>query len=335
MLSISKCIYVLFILAIFTFEYGGYKIATLIIPLSLFLLFKRGICKPKDLYFSIGHLCYLFFILLHAPALNAEILSLTSLVVASCIVILSQVDVKNYNNFALNFVLYAIILDYLLISASVDITQLLLGVESRYVTGAKPYFRATGIWAEPGTAAVALIIGALTCQRGFISCIKVAVCAILVLSPYAFLALGVIVLRYLFKIASPAVTVFIMCLICAPVSFALNYLVNGRLFSLLSDSSFQMRLEAFNDNVMKFNEPLWYTEDILLADVGLWFDLLINQGPVMLILLFVISIFYGSPIIFLVKAKSFSAYLIYAIISKKMVNTNRSSRVKELKRVEI
>ena len=318
MLSVSKCIYVLFLLAIFTFEYGGYKITILIIPLSLFLLYRRGAFKLKDLYFSIGLLCYLLFILLQAPDLNAEILSLTSLVVTSGIVILSRVEMAKCNNFALNFVLAAIITDYLLISASVDMTQLFLGVESRYITVAKPYFRATGIWAEPGTAAVALIIGALTCHRDFMSCIKVTVCAILLLSPYAFLAFGVITIRYLYKLVSPAVIVLVMCLISAPVMFVLNYLVNGRLFNILNDSSFQMRFNAFNENVIKFNDPIWYTEDILLADVGLWFDLQINQGPAMLLLLFIMSIFYGTPLILLVKAKSFSAYLIYAIISKKM-----------------
>lgn len=336
MLNISKCIYVLFLLAIFTFEYGGYKITILIIPLSLFLLYRRGAFKLKDLCFSIALLCYLLFILLQAPDLNAEILSLTSLVVTSGIVILSRVEVAKCNNFALNFVLAAIITDYLLISASVDMTQLFLGVESRYFTGAKPYFRATGIWAEPGTAAIALIIGALTCQRNFISCIKVTVCAILLLSPYAFLAFGVVIIRYLYKLVSPAVIVLVMCLISGPVMFVLNYLVNGRLFDILNDSSFQMRLNAFNENVIKFNDPLWYTEDILLADVGLWFDLLINQGPTMLFLLFIMSIFYGSPLILLVKAKSFSAYLIYATISKKIVlqQTGRPEQ-KALKRGEI
>lgn len=309
----------IFMLLLPLFEYGSYRIAVAFIFFSFLISLFRGkinfnrsvaasffliiatlffawtnyIPGVSDLGRTLSFLVWplsFMFLLLHYP--------LTSFFEAA--------------RWVFRVLIFFAFLDFLLFFLlGVDFTSF-LGVESRHVTLTKPYVRSTGLFGEPGTQAIALLfLFSLIPRKKPIEIILYLFSVCIVLSPY--LLLGLLLLLRYFGNRKFLQLFFVFTLIAL---FVYAWFAELRLFRILTlqDSSMIARVEAVYELFSGEIGNGMFSDDVLLTDAGLVFDIVYQFGfeALILALPFLLS---SNVVVLFLKVKIYSGWFSLFFVS--------------------
>lgn len=319
MRNISVKINALVLLAIALFEAGSYKWTPILLIIDLLYL----IFNNRKLYTKEGLNQFLLLGLIIAILISmyneryTDLSKFLSVTVWGLFLILHSFCVSNRNirqSFLITFQILSFfaILDFnLFLLLNFDLSDFLFDFSSRHISKSKGLFnlpRSTGLFGEPGTQAIPLVITFLLSDKIKRNTTLIYIfCTIIIFSPYMLLGFTKFInKKNLGKI-----------IISLPI---LLVIFHQRVYDIITfeDTSFLMRIEAF---IQFFNQSKMYLfeSDTLYTDIGLWFELYSSYKLLGLLILLLITLKNRYwPILFILKIKAYSGWpLLLSIVKLK------------------
>lgn len=310
-MTISSFSLQFFIFLVPFFEYGSYKMLPVCWFFWLLIILNKGtiILSKKTLVLFFFNVALFSYVVINYSS-NTDLGKVISLFSWSVSTVLLSLTFKEKEPYSFNFkpifmvLVFFCFLDYFTYSfTSVDISSY-LGVESRHYTQAKPYIRSTGLFGEPGTQGIALLLSFILIKNKtkYIKFLFLS-CFFLTKSPYMILGF-----LYYLKFGFKSVVAIIFS-IFSGVLFALSQ-PESRLYNLitLQDSSLNARFDMVGNLLEGLAYNGIYSSDILLTDAGYLFELYYEFGYFGLLFI-ILSFSLNVPFLHLLKIKTFSAWV--------------------------
>jgi hypothetical protein len=299
-----------FIFLIPFFEYGSYRLLPLVwvfwgvrVFIRKTIFFNRQSIHMSILFFFTLLIVYLGYI---SSSNTGRVFSLLfwsfSFFLVSIVYRKGAIEPR-YFQCLFYFLAFLCVVDYVAYSViSIDISSY-LGVESRHYTGAKPYVRSTGLFGEPGTQGIALLICfILSKPKENINRFIYICCSLITLSPYMLLGYTVF-----FKITKKT---FLLMFVFISLFISGNlFIAEGRIYDLitLQDSSLLYRLSVVTELLNGMSNTGLYSTDVLLTDAGFIFEAYYEFGWLAIVYI-LLSPFWYFPFFMVLKIKTFSGW---------------------------
>lgn len=325
-INIPKCLSFLALFSITMFEYGSYKVVPFFILFLVVWIFvsRRVIAKEPD-FLSIPTLVITIIIGIFFGFDFDYDMRWLSFILWTLFAWVSSLKInwvyfKHSSNYVILLHVAFAVIDYISFKLfSLDLSSYLFGLDSRHITNAKPFVRATGLMGEPGTLASMLLCLSLISypQKKILFLIFVAM--LVVKSPYLVFAIAI-----LFFKRYPIRKINIQSISVSLLIFGFILFVMGpRILEILIgvDSSFLYRVDALSlvFESKYFVNGAWFASSHLVADVGFFLELA-HQFGLFLGSIFMFMIASSAFPLLLVKLKAFAGFFPLFIVYRKSIS---------------
>lgn len=324
--NIAKCISFLSLFLMTMFEYGSYKaVPFLLLFLIIWIsLSRRVIAKERD-FLSIPILLTtiiigIFFGFDFDYDMRWLSFILWVLFAWASTYKINWVDYKHSSNYVIIAHIFFAFIDFIAFHlVSLDLSSYLFGLESRHITNAKPFIRATGLMGEPGTLASMLLCLSLISYPKKTTFFFIFIAMLIVKSPYLVLAIAILFFkRYpMKKVNIQSISLGIL------ISLLVLFVMGPRIIDILTgiDSSFLYRVDALSlvFESRYFLSGAWFGSSHLIADVGFFLELVHQFGLFLGALYAVLIAFISFPLL-LIKMKAFVGFFPLFVVYRKQIS---------------
>ena len=328
-INIAKFISFLSLFLMTMFEYGSYKAVPFLLLFLIIWIFlsRRVIVKEKD-FLSIPLLLTtiiigVFFGFDFDYDMRWLSFILWVLFAWASTYKISWVNYKHTSNYLIIMHILFAFIDFTAFKLfSLDLSSYLFGLESRHITNAKPFIRATGLMGEPGTLASMLLCLSLISYPKKITFFFIFIAMFIVQSPYLVLAIVILFFkRYpIQKVNIQSISLSIL------ISVLVLLAMGPRIFDILIgiDSSFLYRVDALSlvFESRYFLSGAWFGSSHLVADVGFFLELVHQFGLFLGALYSILIAFISFPLL-LVKLKAFVGFFPLFVVYRKSISIHK------------
>lgn len=325
-INIPKLLSFLALFSMTMFEYGSYKVVPFFILFLVIWIFlsRRVLAKERD-FLSIPTLVITIIIGIFFGFDFDYDMRWLSFILWTLFAWVSSLKInwvyyKHSSNYVIILLVAFAFIDYISFKLFfVDLSSYLFGLDSRHITNAKPFVRATGLMGEPGTLASILLCLSLISYPQKKTLFFIFVAMLIVKSPYLVFAIAILFFkRYpLRKVNFQSIS------LCLLIFGIILFVMGPRILEILTgvDSSFLARVDALSlvFESKYFMSGAWFGSSHLIADVGFFLELAHQFGLFLASVYMLMIAFSAFPLLF-AKLKAFVGFFPLFIVYRKSIS---------------